>query len=36
MEVFREAGVDYFIVNLETDHELEDLELFGKEIVGKF
>ena len=36
IEVFRELGVDYFISNLETDHELEDLELFGKEIIGKF
>ncbi len=35
IEVFRESGVDYFIVNLETGHELEDLELFGNEIVGK-
>ena len=30
------VGVEYFIVNLETQRELEALELLGKEIVKKF
>jgi F420-dependent oxidoreductase-like protein len=36
VEGFRDAGVDYFIVNLEVERELEALELFGKEVVKKF
>jgi len=36
VEGFRDAGVDYFIVNLEAERELEALELFGKEVVKKF
>jgi F420-dependent oxidoreductase-like protein len=35
IELFRDAGVEYFIVNLETEHELEDLELMGNEVVAK-
>jgi F420-dependent oxidoreductase-like protein len=33
---FRDAGIEYFIVNLEPRNELEALELFGREIVQKF
>jgi alkanesulfonate monooxygenase SsuD/methylene tetrahydromethanopterin reductase-like flavin-dependent oxidoreductase (luciferase family) len=36
VESFREAGIEYFIVNLEPRNELEALELFGREIVQKF
>ena len=36
LEAFKDVGVEYFIVNLETQRELEALELFGKEIVNKF
>jgi F420-dependent oxidoreductase-like protein len=36
VESFRDAGIEYFIVNLEPRYELEALELFGKEIVQKF
>jgi alkanesulfonate monooxygenase SsuD/methylene tetrahydromethanopterin reductase-like flavin-dependent oxidoreductase (luciferase family) len=33
---FRNAGIEYFIVNLEREHELDALELFGKEVAQKF
>ena len=36
VESFRDAGIEYFIVNLEPRYELEALELFGREIVQKF
>ncbi len=36
IEDFRIAGIDYFIVNLEAERELEALELFGRDVVNKF
>jgi F420-dependent oxidoreductase-like protein len=36
VESFRDAGIEYFIVNLEPQQELEALELLGREIVQKF
>lgn len=36
VESFREAGIEYFIVNLEPRYEHDALELFGREIVQKF
>jgi F420-dependent oxidoreductase-like protein len=36
VESFRDAGIEYFIVNLEPQRELEALELFGREVVQKF
>ena len=36
MESFRDAGIEYFIVNLESQRELEALELLGSEVVQKF
>jgi alkanesulfonate monooxygenase SsuD/methylene tetrahydromethanopterin reductase-like flavin-dependent oxidoreductase (luciferase family) len=35
VEAFRDAGVEYLIVNLEPDRELEALDLFANEIVKK-
>jgi F420-dependent oxidoreductase-like protein len=35
VEAFRDAGVEYLIVNLEADRELEALELFANEVVKK-
>jgi F420-dependent oxidoreductase-like protein len=35
VEAFRDAGVEYLIVNLEPDRELQALELFANEIVKK-
>jgi F420-dependent oxidoreductase-like protein len=35
IEAFRDAGIEYFIVNLEPDRELEALDLFSKEITNK-
>jgi len=32
VEAFRDAGIEYFIVNLEADREREALELFGAEV----
>ncbi len=32
---FRDAGVEYFIVNLEANREFEALEIFGKDVVKK-
>ena len=36
VESFRDAGIEYFIANLEPQRELEALELFGREVVQKF
>ncbi len=36
MEAYREAGIDYMIVNLEAERELEALSLFGNGVVQKF
>lgn len=36
VEVFRDAGIEYIIVNLEPDRELEALELFGSEVATNF
>ncbi len=36
VEGFRDAGIEYFIVNFEPQRELEALELFGSEVVQKF
>ncbi len=33
IELFRDVGIEYFIVSLEPDHEVEELELFGREVV---
>jgi F420-dependent oxidoreductase-like protein len=35
IEAFRDAGIEYLIVNLEPDRELEALELFANEVVKK-
>ena len=35
VESFRDAGIEYLIVNLEPQRELEALELFGREVVQK-
>jgi alkanesulfonate monooxygenase SsuD/methylene tetrahydromethanopterin reductase-like flavin-dependent oxidoreductase (luciferase family) len=35
VEAFRDAGVEYLIVNLEPDKELRALELFANEVVKK-
>jgi F420-dependent oxidoreductase-like protein len=35
VEAFRDAGVDYLIVNLEPDKELQALELFTNEVMKK-
>ena len=35
VESFGDAGIEYFIVNLEPQRELEALELFGREVVQK-
>jgi F420-dependent oxidoreductase-like protein len=35
VEAFRDAGVEYLIVNLEPDRELQALELFANEVVKK-
>ena len=35
VEAFRDAGIEYLIVNLEPDSELRALELFANEVVGK-
>jgi F420-dependent oxidoreductase-like protein len=36
VEAFRDAGIEYLIVNLEADRELQALELFANEVVKKF
>lgn len=36
VEAFREVGIEYLIVNLEPETELEALDLFGNEVVRKF
>jgi F420-dependent oxidoreductase-like protein len=36
VETFRQAGIDYLIVNLDAQAELEALELFADEIVKRF
>lgn len=36
VELFRDTGINYFIVNFEPERELEDLELLGKEVVNRF
>lgn len=36
IEMFRDVGVSYFIVTFEPRRELEDLKLFGEEVVKKF
>ena len=36
IDLFRTAGIDYVIVNLDPAHEIESLEKFGKKIVQKF
>lgn len=33
IEEFRDAGIDYYIVNLEPEQQFDDLELFGREII---
>jgi F420-dependent oxidoreductase-like protein len=33
VEIFRDAGIEYLIVNLEPDRELQALELFANEVV---
>jgi alkanesulfonate monooxygenase SsuD/methylene tetrahydromethanopterin reductase-like flavin-dependent oxidoreductase (luciferase family) len=35
VEAFRDVGVEYLIVNLEPDRELQALELFADEVVKK-
>ena len=35
VEAFRDAGIDYLIVNLQPDRELQGLELFAGEVVRK-
>jgi len=35
VEAFRDAGIDYLIVNLQPDRELQGLELFADEVVRK-
>ena len=35
IEAFREVGIEYLIVNLEPDRELQALDLFGSEVVKK-
>ena len=35
VEAFRDAGIDYLIVNLEPDRESQALELFANEVVKK-
>jgi F420-dependent oxidoreductase-like protein len=36
VEAFRDAGIEYLIVNLEPDRELHALELFANEVVSEF
>jgi F420-dependent oxidoreductase-like protein len=36
VEEFRDAGIEYFITGFEPAWELEELELFGEEVLGKF
>jgi F420-dependent oxidoreductase-like protein len=36
VEAFRDADIEYLIVNLEPDRELQALELFANEVVKKF
>jgi F420-dependent oxidoreductase-like protein len=36
VENFRDAGIDYLILNLQPDRELQALELFADEVVKKF
>jgi len=36
IEAFRDAGLEYLIVNLEPDRELQALELFADEVVKRF
>ena len=36
IEMFRDVGVDYFIMNLQPDRQIEDLEIVGKEVVSRF
>jgi alkanesulfonate monooxygenase SsuD/methylene tetrahydromethanopterin reductase-like flavin-dependent oxidoreductase (luciferase family) len=35
VQAFEEAGIQYLIVNLEPDRELQALELFANEVVKK-
>jgi alkanesulfonate monooxygenase SsuD/methylene tetrahydromethanopterin reductase-like flavin-dependent oxidoreductase (luciferase family) len=35
IEAFRDVGVEYLIVNLEANNELQALDLFGSEVVKK-
>jgi alkanesulfonate monooxygenase SsuD/methylene tetrahydromethanopterin reductase-like flavin-dependent oxidoreductase (luciferase family) len=35
VEAFRDAGIEYLIVNLEPDNELHALDLFASEVVKK-
>ena len=35
VEAFRDVGIEYLIVNLEADRELQALDLFGSEVVKK-
>jgi alkanesulfonate monooxygenase SsuD/methylene tetrahydromethanopterin reductase-like flavin-dependent oxidoreductase (luciferase family) len=36
LEDFRDAGIDYFIIGTDPQHELEYVDLFGREIAKKF
>ena len=36
IEAFQQAGIEYLIMNLEPDRELQALELLGKEVVKRF
>lgn len=35
IEAFRDVGIEYLIVNLEPDRELQALDLFASEVVKK-
>ena len=36
IEGFRNVGVDYFIMNLDPERQIEDLAIVGKEVVNRF
>ena len=36
IEKFRDVGIDYFIMNLQPERQIEDLEIVGREIVNRF
>jgi F420-dependent oxidoreductase-like protein len=36
IEGFRDVGIDYFIMNLDPERQIEDLAIVGKEIVNQF